>query len=60
MDNALALRVAELKKNGDGENRIHDLTQVRGLYSDAKRALYQLSYVPNEGDSRDTMTTISM
>ena len=37
------------KKNGDGEDRIRDLTQVRGLYSDAKRALYQLSYVPDRG-----------
>jgi hypothetical protein len=34
------------KKNGDGEDRIRDLTQTKSI--DAKRALYQLSYVPFE------------
>ena len=34
----------ERKKSGDGEDRIRDLTQTESI--DAKRALYQLSYVP--------------
>ena len=37
------------KKNGDGEDRIRDLTH-------AKRALYQLSYVPDEGGGGGTTT----
>ena len=37
----------ERKKNGDGEDRIRDLTQTGSI--DAKRALYQLSYVPLVG-----------
>ena len=35
------------KKDGDGEDRIRDLTQTNLI--DAKRALYQLSYVPLVG-----------
>ena len=43
------MRWSNSEKNGDGEDRIRDLTQVRSLYSNAKRALYQLSYVPDGG-----------
>ena len=34
----------EADKNGDGEDRIRDLTHINKVH--AKRALYQLSYVP--------------